>query len=323
MQRFTNSAVLENAIPASPNALETASVHTPAGVSQDAHSAGCESAGATASCAAPALVLRPRSGWIPIDWRELWQHRELLYFLSWREVKVRYKQTVLGAAWAIIQPLFAMGVFTIIFGNFAKIPSDGQPYAAFVYAALLPWTFFANAVTNGGQSLINQQHLLTKVYLPRLFVPAAAIGSGLVDLAISFGVYAIVLACCRVVPSWQCVFLPGLLLLTIMAALGLSLLLAALTVAYRDFRYVVPFLMQALMYMSPVVYPVELVPARYQWLLALNPMAGIIDGYRTAMLGGRPWNFTVLGVSAATTVLLFVFGLFYFRKTERRFADIA
>ncbi len=268
-------------------------------------------------------VIRPRRGWIAIDWRELWDYRELLYFLIWREVKVRYKQTVLGAAWAVIQPLFAMVVFTVIFGMFAKLPSESQPYAVFVYAALLPWTFFANAVTNGGQSLINQQHLLTKVYLPRMFVPAASVGSGLVDLAISFGVYACILAFYRTVPSWQIVFVPALLVLTIMAAIGLSLLLAALTVAYRDFRYVLPFLIQALMYISPVVYSVELVPRKYQWLLGLNPMAGIIDGFRVALLGDRPWNFLVLGVSTLTTLVLFVCGLFYFRKMERRFADIA
>ncbi|MEW6250724.1 MAG: ABC transporter permease [Planctomycetota bacterium] len=268
-------------------------------------------------------LIRPRRGWVAIDWGELWRQRELLYFLVWRDVKVRYKQTVLGAAWAVIQPLFAMLVFTLIFGQFAKIPSEGQPYAVFVYAGLLPWTFFQNAVTNGGQSLINQQHLLTKVYLPRLFVPAASVGGGLVDLAISFGVYAVILLAYWQAPSWQVVFLPGLLLLTVLAALGLSFVLAALTVAYRDFRYVVPFLMQAMMYISPVVYPVELIPAKYQWLLGLNPMAGIIDGYRVAILGGREWNLTVLGASALTTLVLFVMGLFYFRRTERRFADIA
>jgi len=270
----------------------------------------------------PQTIIRPRSGWIPVDWREMWDFRELLFFLVWRDVKVRYKQTVLGAAWAVLQPLFSMLIFTVIFGKFAQIPSENLPYAVFCYAGLLPWTFFANALTHGGQSLVNQQHLLTKVYLPRLFVPSASVLGGLVDFAISFGVYAAILAGFRIVPSWQVVFVPLLVVLTIMASLGFAFILAALTVAYRDFRYVVPFMVQAMMYLSPVVYPVSIVPQKYHWVLALNPMAGIIDGYRSAVLG-RPWNGTTLGVSAASACVLFLFGLFYFRKTERRFADIA
>lgn len=270
----------------------------------------------------PERVIEARSGWIPIDWSELWEYHELLYFLVWRDVKIRYKQTVLGIAWAVLQPVFSMVIFTVIFGKFAKIPSDNLPYAVFVYAGLLPWTFFSQAVTMGGQSLVNQQHLLTKIYLPRLFVPTASIGAGLVDLAISFGVYAIILAVYQITPSWQVVFVPLLVLLTVTAALGFAYTLAALTVAYRDFRYVVPFMIQAMMYLSPVVYPVSIVPERFHWLLALNPMAGIIDGYRSAILG-KPWNLTMLGVSTAMTLVLLGFGLFYFRKTERRFADIA
>lgn len=267
-------------------------------------------------------IIQPRSGWIPVDWREMWEFRELLYFLVWRDVKVRYKQTVLGAAWAILQPVFSMVVFTVIFGRLARIPSENLPYAVFCYAGLLPWMFFANALTQGGQSLVNQQHLLTKVYLPRLFVPAASVIGGLVDFAISLGVYAVILAAYRIIPSWQVVFLPLLVVLTLMASLGFAFTLAALTVAYRDFRYVVPFMVQALMYLSPVVYPVGIVPPEYHWVLALNPMAGIIDGYRSAVFG-RPWNGTTLSVSVASTCVLFLFGLYYFRRTERRFADIA
>ena len=267
------------------------------------------------------IIIRPRKGWIAIDWAELWHYRELFYFLAWRDVKIRYKQTVLGVAWAVIQPVFSMLVFTIIFGKLAKIPSEGLPYAVFVYAGLLPWTFFQNAVTQSGLSLVGSQSLLTKVYFPRLIIPTAHVGAGLVDLAISFGVYAIILALFGVAPSWGIVFIPFLVLLTIAAALGLGLVLASLTVTYRDFRYVVPFSMQALMYLSPVVYPVSIVPQRYHWLLALNPMSGIIDAYRSAILG-KPWNFTTLIVSSGVTVALFVFGLYYFRKAERRFADI-
>jgi lipopolysaccharide transport system permease protein len=270
----------------------------------------------------PQTVILPRSGWMPIDWRELWEFRELLYFLVWRDIKVRYKQTVLGIAWAVLQPVLSMVVFTVIFGRFAKIPSENLPYAVFVYAGLLPWMFFSNSVSHGGQSLVNQQYLLTKIYLPRLFLPTASIGVALVDLAISFGVYGVILALYGVMPSWQTVFVPLLVLLTAVAALGLSLLVSAMMVSYRDLRYVVQFMLQALMYVSPVVYPVSLIPRRYQWLLALNPMAGIIDGYRAAILG-KPWNLTTLCVSTMTALGLFVFGLFYFRRTERRFADIA
>ena len=271
---------------------------------------------------APELIIRPRKGWIAIDWSEIGHYRELLYFLIWRDVKIRYKQTVLGVVWAVLQPVFTMLVFTTIFGRFAKIPSENLPYAVFVYAGLLPWTFFANGVTHAGQSLVSQQNLLTKIYFPRLFVPTAAVGGGLVDLAISFGVYAVILTIYGIVPSWGVVFVPLLVLFTVMAALGLGCTLAALTVSYRDFRYVVPFMVQALMYLSPVVYPVSLIPSQYHWLLAINPMAGIIDAYRSAILG-KPWNLTTLAVSGSITIALLVFGMFYFRKTERRFADIA
>ena len=270
----------------------------------------------------PTLVIRPRRGWIPVDFRELWHYHELLYFLVWRDVKVRYKQTVLGVAWAVLQPLLAMSIFTFIFGRFAKIPSDNLPYAVFVYAGLLPWQFFANALTQGGQSLISQQNLLTKVYFPRLFVPAAPVGGGLVDMTISFGVYAVILAVYGIAPSWQVVYVPLLVLLTAVTVLGFAFLLSALTVSYRDFRYVIPFMVQAWMYASPVVYPVSMVPKRYQWLLGLNPMVGIIDGFRAAILG-KPWNLPMLGMSIVIGGSFFVLGMFYFRKTERRFADIA
>lgn len=267
-------------------------------------------------------IIRPRRGWIAINWSELWERRELLVSLVMRDVQVRYKQTVLGASWAILQPVFSMLIFTIIFGRFAQIPSEGVPYAVFVYAGLLPWTFFSTAVTQAGQSLVNQQALLTKIYLPRMFIPAAPVGGALVDLAISFGVFAILLAVYGQVPGWGIVMVPGLVLLTVAAALGMGLLLAALTVSYRDFRYVVPFMMQAWMYASPVIFPFSIVPAEYRWLLALNPLAGIIDGFRAAFLG-RSFDWLTLGISASMSIGLLVFGMFYFRKTERRFADIA
>jgi len=269
-----------------------------------------------------ALVIQPRNGWIPIDWRELWDAREILAYLVLRDVKVRYKQTVLGVLWAALQPLFTMVIFTVIFGRLAGIPSDGLPYAVFVFAGLLPWTYFSNAVSQASQSLVNQQALLTKIYLPRLFVPGAAIGGGLMDLGISFLVFLAIMAWYRVVPGWGFVALPLLVLLTTAAALGVGLVLAALTVTYRDFRYVVPFMIQSWMYVSPVIYPVSVVPPRWQWALAINPMVGVIDGFRSALLG-LPWNLTTLTVSSLSACLMLTYGLFYFRKTERRFADIA
>ena len=268
------------------------------------------------------LVIRPRSGWIAIDWRELWTARELLYFLVLRDVKVRYKQTVLGVAWAVLQPLFTMLIFTVVFGRFAKLPSDGVPYALFVFAGLLPWTLFSNNISQASMSLMNQQSLLTKIYLPRLFVPSASIGSGLIDLAVSFLVFALLMLYYGVGVGAGVLAVPFLVLLTTAASLGVGLLLAALIVTYRDFRYVMPFLVQSWMYLSPVIYPVSMVPPKWQPLLALNPMAGIIDGFRSSLLG-LPWNPVTLGVSSASSLALLVLGLYYFRRTERSFADIA
>lgn len=268
------------------------------------------------------IVVRPRPGWIAIDWKELWESRELLYFLILREVSVRYKQTVLGVGWAILQPIFSMLVFTVIFGNFAKMPSDGIPYPLFVYAGLLPWMFFSNAVSGASQSLVNQQALLTKIYLPRLFVPSASIGSSIVDLGVSFVVFTVMMFIYGVKPGWGLLAFPFLVVMVAIAATGVGLTLAAITVTYRDFRYVVPFMVQAWMYLSPVIYPVSLVPRDWQWLLALNPLAGLIDAFRSSLLG-KPWNVSAVLISTATATLFLVYGLFYFRKTERRFADVA
>lgn len=268
------------------------------------------------------LVIRPRSGWISIDWRELWESRELLYFLVLRDVKVRYKQTVLGVAWAVLQPLFTMLIFTLIFGRFAKIPSDGVPYALFVFAGLLPWTFFSTNISQASMSLMNQQSLLTKIYLPRLFIPSSSIGSGLIDLLVSFGVFTLLMFYYGVGLGPGALAVPFLVLMTAAASLGIGLWLSALIVTYRDFRYVVPFLVQSWMYLSPVIYPVSMVPAKWQPLLAINPMAGIIDGFRSALLG-LPWNYTTLGISSVSSIVFLAFGLGYFRKTERGFADVA
>lgn len=277
----------------------------------------------TRSDAAPleVSVILPRQGWQPVDYRELWRYRELLYFLVWRDIKVRYKQTVLGAAWAILQPVLSMIIFSIVFGRFAGIPSDGVPYPIFVFAALLPWTFFQNAVSISGTSLVLQANLLTKIYFPRVFVPVSGILASLVDLALGFCVYFAIMLWYMQFPGFSVMLLPALLLLTVMTATGAGCLLSALTVSYHDFRYVVPFMLQAWMYASPVVYPVTMFPEKYHWILAINPMVGIIGAFRSTLLN-QPIDWLSLGVSTFTAFALFVFGLLYFRRTERRFADI-
>ncbi len=269
----------------------------------------------------PELLIESPRGWGGLGWSELIRYRELLYFMVWRDFKIRYKQTILGVAWAVIQPMFSVVVFTIIFGRLAGLSSEGFPFALFVFAGLLPWNFFSSGVSTAGLSLVNQQNLLTKVYFPRLFVPVSAIGTCLVDFAIASVLFVALLVWYRTVPSWQIVFLPALLFFVILATLGLGLLLSALTVTFRDLRFAVPFMMQAMMYLSPVVYAVSIVPAEWHWVLALNPMAGLIDGFRSAILG-KAWNFTTLGVSCCISVLLFMFGIYKFRKTEQKFADV-
>jgi len=255
--------------------------------------------------------------------KEAYERRELLYFLIWRDIKIRYKQTVLGVVWAVLVPVLPVVIFSVVFGRYAAIKPDGNyPYPLFVLAGLVPWTFFAQSVTQGGQSLVNQQQMLTKVYFPRLFVPTGAVGGCFVDYLISFGVFAAAIVWYRYTPSWHVIFVPVLALFTIAATLGIVYLLSALTVTYRDFKHIVPILVQALMYLSPVVYPVEIFPARYQWLLGLNPLSGFIDGFRSAVLG-KPWNFPILLTSVASTFVLLLAGIMYFRATERRFADIA
>lgn len=266
--------------------------------------------------------IRPPRAWVPVDFCELLRFRELLYFLVWRDFKVRYKQTVLGVAWALLQPVFSMIVFTVIFGKLAGLDSEGYPYAIYVYAGLLPWTFFASGVNLGGMSLVNQQHLLTKVYFPRLFVPTAAVGIGIVDMLLASVVYAGLMLWFQQPMTLSLLALPPLIFLLLCTTLGFSYLLAALTVSYRDVRFMIPFMLQVIMYMSPVVYPVSMVPQKYQWLLALNPMTGIIDGFRSALLG-KPWDFRTLQISAVMALLLCLGSLFYFRKTEQYFADIA
>jgi lipopolysaccharide transport system permease protein len=284
------------------------------------------------------LVIRPRRGWIAIDWAEIVRYRELLYFLVWRDVKVRYKQSVLGIAWAVIVPVLNMLVFTVIFnvifhlGHDLKTP-DGRmlPYAILVYAALLPWQLFSNSLSTGGLSLLNQQHLLTKVYFPRLFIPTSAVGGLLVDMGISFLVLIVLmgfyhfLPAYRFVPPWAILTLPLLVLLTVIAGLAVAYTLSALTVTYRDFRFLIPFAVQILSYLSFVQYPADdFIHGHpvFAWFLSLNPMFGVVTAFRWAILG-RPLYPGYIAMSIVVSLALLVFGAFYFRKTERRFADIA
>jgi lipopolysaccharide transport system permease protein len=266
-------------------------------------------------------VIRPRPGWIAVDWRELIEHRELLYFLMLRDLKARYKQTVLGVAWAVLQPLFTTIIFSVVFGILAKMPSDGLPYVIFAFAGQWPWTFFSNAVSQSGTSLMNQQALLTKIYLPRVLVPASYVVGGLLDFAIASLVMAGMLVWYQKWPGWGLVALPGLIVPVTAAATGTGLILAALTASYRDFRHLIPFMLNCWMFLSPLVYPLSEVPERWRWLWVLNPVTGIVQGFRSAMLG-LPWDWTAVGVSCAVSLGLLVFGLYYFRRTERRFADV-
>jgi homopolymeric O-antigen transport system permease protein len=266
------------------------------------------------------LVIQPQSGWIGIDWKEMVSHRELLCYLIWRDISVRYKQTVLGPAWAILQPLILMLIFTVIFGRFVKLDSEGFDYPVFVFAGLIPWTLFSQGMAQSALSLVTQQQLLTKVYFPRLFVPIAAACVFLADLIISLGIYAVVLMYYRVVPSWTIVFLPLLVLLTLIATLSVGILLSALTIFYRDFKHIVPFLTQIFMYVTPVAYSAGVFSRRAQLIMALNPMFGIVAAYRSAILG-REWNFLPLAISTATALGGFMLAVYYFRRTERRFAD--
>lgn len=270
----------------------------------------------------PVLVIEPSRGLGGATFRELWRYRELLGFLVWRDVKVRYKQTTLGMAWAILQPMATMVVFTLVFARMANMSTDGVPGPVFFYAGLLPWTFFANAVTQASMSLVNQSHLLTKIYFPRMLVPASTIGAAAVDFALSGVVYLALMAWYGIVPGVSIVMFPVLAGLVAAAAMGFGLTLAAVTVTYRDFRFVVPFLVQLGLFVSPVIYPASLVTGSWRTLLMLNPMAGIIEAMRAVLLNRAiPWP--MLNASVAVIVVMLVVGWISFRRMERLFADIA
>ena len=270
----------------------------------------------------PTLRISPPSRWTSLEFRELWEYRELLYFLIWRDVKVRYKQTALGAAWAVIQPFFMMVVFSLFFGRLAKVPSDGIPYPVFTFCALLPWQLFANALTESSNSLVGNQNLITKVYFPRLVVPISAVLGGLVDFVISFVILLGMMLYYGIVPGWAIVTLPGFILLAVMTALGVGLWLSALNVQYRDVRYTIGFLVQLWLFLTPVAYPSSIVPEKWRPLYGLNPMAGVVEGFRWALLGKSQPPGAMLWVSVAVVILILFGGLYYFRRMEQQFADI-
>jgi lipopolysaccharide transport system permease protein len=268
-------------------------------------------------------VIEPGRGWAPVKLTELWEYREVLYFLVWRDIKVRYRQTLIGAAWAIIQPVMAMVIFTIFFGRLARMPSDGLPYPLFAFAALVPWTFFANGLTQGANSLVASGSLITKVYFPRLLVPTARVLGGLLDLALSFLVLlGMVWWYGALHRPLALLWLPGLVLLAIVTAVGVSFWLSALNVRYRDIQHVVPFLAQLWLFATPIAYPSSLLAEHWRTLYALNPMVGVVEGFRWALLGSGSAPGPVLGASTLAALVLLVSGAFFFRRAERTFADV-
>jgi len=270
----------------------------------------------------PVLRIAPPLGWLDIDFNELWEARELIYFFVWRDIKVRYKQTAIGAAWAVIQPFMTMVVFSLFFGKLAKMDSHGLPYPIFYYSALLPWMYFAGALQSATAVVVEQQHVITKVYFPRLVLPLSSVVAGLLDFSISFVVFLGMMAYFRIIPGLSILLFPFFLLLAVLTALGVGLWLSALNAIYRDVRYVIPFLVQFWLFASPVAYPSTLVPARWRWLYGLNPMAGVIEGFRWALTGhGQPPNI-MLAVSTGMVLLLVVGGLAFFHRMEGTIADV-
>jgi lipopolysaccharide transport system permease protein len=272
--------------------------------------------------ALPVIVVEPSRGWIRLNLRDLWEYRELLYFLTWRDIKVRYKQTALGAAWAVIQPFFTMVVFSLFFGRLAKVPSDGIPYPIFAYAALVPWTFFAQGLTQSSNSLVGNANLISKVYFPRLIIPISSVLSGFVDFVIAFAVLLVMMVFYGLYPTGAVVFLPALLLLALVTSLGVGLWLSALNVKYRDVRYSVGFLTQFWLFATPIAYPSSLLSEPWRTLYGINPMVGVVEGFRWALLGTQTAPGPVIVVSSIAAIVLLIGGTFYFRRMERTFADI-
>ncbi len=269
----------------------------------------------------PLFSITPQRGWVSLNLRELWAYRELLYFLTWRDIKVRYKQTVLGVAWAVLQPVVTMLIFTLFFGKLAHMPSDGIPYPIFAYAGLLPWTFFSNAVSGAGDSLVGSAALVTKVYFPRLVIPCAAVCAALVDFAIASVILFAMMIWYGVTFHWQMLMLVPLAATAALLAAAVGMWMSALNVKYRDVRYALPFLIQVWMFATPIIYPASIVPEKWRWLLSLNPLTGVIEGFRSALFG-RTFHWGDLGAAAGITLTGLVYSAYAFRRMERQFADI-
>ena len=278
---------------------------------------------ASAFCYSSTKREKPHSMRTYGDWlRDFVQYRELFYFLAWRNITVRYKQTILGIGWALLQPVFSMIVFTVLFGKFANLPSEGVPHPLFYFSALLPWTYFSSTLTLAGNSLIQDPNLITKVYFPRAILPASAALSSLVDFGIGYLLLLAMLTYYQIAPSWQSLLWPLLVVLLVMLSLGISLFLAALNTKYRDVKYVVPFLLQVGLFVTPVIYPISMIPERYRMFAALNPLSGIIEAFRAVLIPLKPIDWQLLGISAVVTVSVLIVGSLYFRNTERTFADL-
>ncbi len=268
------------------------------------------------------LRIQPSKGWVSLHLRELWEYRELLYFLIWRDIKVRYKQTVLGAGWAIIQPLFTMLVFSLFFGRLAKVPSDGIPYPLFSYTALVPWTFFAQGLSQSSDSLVGSSNLIKKIYFPRLAIPIATVCAGMVDFALAFSVLLILCASYGVYPTAHILWLPLFMILALITALGVGLWLSAFNVKYRDVKYVVPFFTQVWMFATPIAYPSSLIQGKWRIVYGLNPMAGVVESFRWALLGTKTAPGMMILISYCAAIAILVSGAFYFRRMEKTFADV-
>ena len=267
-------------------------------------------------------LIKPSRGWVALDLRALWEYRELLYFLTWRDIKIRYKQTLIGAGWAILQPFLTMVVFSIFFGKMAKVPSEGVPYPIFSYAGLLLWTYFSTAVTNSSNSLVGSANLITKIYFPRLIMPLSSSLAGIVDYFMALIILIVMMFMYHTPLSPLLLLLPFLLFCSFFAATGFGLWLSAVNVKYRDVRYAIPFFIQIGLFATPVIYPTSILPEKYRWLMALNPMAGLTEAHRACILGHHAINGSSLAISLAVTALIFITGAFYFRRTERFFADV-
>jgi lipopolysaccharide transport system permease protein len=272
--------------------------------------------------ATPIIYLKPSKGWLSIDFNELWRYRELIYFLTWRDIKVRYKQAVLGIAWALLQPVLTVLIFTVVFGVLLQTPSQGLPYPLFAISALLPWQLFANALQRSSISLVGNANLITKIYFPRLAIPLSSVMAALVDFGVSFFVLIGMMVYYRYLPGWNLLWLPVIILFALLTALAVGLWLSAINVQYRDVQHMVPFIVQVWMYASPIVYPIEIIPAGiWRTLYGLNPMVGVIQSYRWALLGGDQPDATML-ISIVVVIVLLVSGVYYFRRMEKTFADI-